>query len=156
MIYKLTIYQKRDAAKQKTSIIYITSHKSLSPFAVSMSKFLTGFDCSCWFVVEMLWKCLISSKISLSNSRSNMKVRVGQFTFFPIRYPIKAKKMDGNPNFHCGSLEDFREIFIFIFPGIRSKSWTSTNTANGDNQVSHIYMVLFYIMNRQPYFVTLV
>ena len=68
-----------------------------------------------------------------------MKVRVGQFTFFQIRYPIKAKKMDGNPNFHCGSLEDFREIFIFIFPGIRSKSWTSTNTANGDNQVSHIY-----------------
>ena len=65
-----------------------------------------------------------------------MKVRVGQFTFFQIRYPIKAKKMDGNPNFHCGSLEDFREIFIFIF---RSKSWTSTNTANGDNQVSHIY-----------------
>ena len=83
-----------------------------------------------------------------------MKVRVGQFTFFQIRYPIKAKKMDGNPNFHCGSLEDFREIFIFIF---RSKSWTSTNTANGDNQVSlYIWFYFTYIMNRLPYFVTLV
>ena len=72
-----------------------------------------------------------------------MKVRVGQFTFFQIRYPIKAKKMDGNPNFHCGSLEDFREIFIFIF---RSKSWTSTNTAMVIIKY-HIYMVLFYIYN---------
>ena len=71
-----------------------------------------------------------------------MKVRVGQFTFFQIRYPIKAKKMDGNPNFHCGSLEDFREIFIFIF---RSKNWTSTNTANADNQVSHIYGFILHI-----------
>ncbi len=69
----------------------------------------------------------------------------GSIYIFPIRYPIKAKKMDGNPNFHCGSLEDFREIFIFIFPGIRSKSWTSTNTANGDNQVSHIYGFILHI-----------
>ena len=72
-----------------------------------------------------------------------MKVRVGQFTFFQIRYPIKAKKMDGNPNFHCGSLEDFSEIFIFIF---RSKSWTSTNTQMVIIKY-HIYMVLFYIYN---------
>ena len=72
-----------------------------------------------------------------------MKVRVGQFTFFQIRYPIKAKKMDGNPNFHCGSLEDFIEIFIFIF---RSKSWTQL-TLQMVIIKYHIYMVLFYIYN---------
>ena len=67
----------------------------------------------------------------------------GSIYIFPNQISYKAKKMDGNPNFHCGSLEDFREIFIFIF---RSKSWTSTNTQMVIIKY-HIYMVLFYIYN---------
>ena len=143
MIYKLTIYQKRDAAKQKTSIIYITSHKSLSAFAVSMSKFLTGFDCSCGFVVEMLWKCLISSKISLSNSRSNMKVRVGQFTFSQSDILSKLKKWT---EIRISTVDPLRilEKFSYLFSGQKVGHQLTLQMVIIKY---HIYMVLFYIYN---------
>ena len=72
-----------------------------------------------------------------------MKVRVGQFTFFQIRYPIKAKKIDGNPNFHCGSLVDF-EKFSYLFSGQKVGHQLTLQMVIIKY---HIYMVLFYIYN---------
>ena len=106
--------------------------------------------------LEMLWKCLISSKISLSNSRrSNMKVRVGQFTFFQIRYPTKLKKWT---EIRISTVDPLRilEKFSSLFSQESGQKVGHQLTLQMVIIKYHIYMVLFYILNRLPYFVTLV
>ena len=81
-----------------------------------------------------------------------MKVRVGQFTFFQIRYPIKAKKWT---EIRISTVDPLRilEKFSYLFSGQKVGHQLTLQMVIIKY---HIYMVLFYIMNRLPYFVTLV
>jgi len=72
-----------------------------------------------------------------------MKVRVGQFTFFQIRYPIKAKKIGRKSEFPLW-IPWILEKFSYLFSGQKVGHQLTLQMVIIKY---HIYMVLFYIYN---------
>ena len=115
---------------------------SLSPFAKLMSKFLPGFLTAS---VDFQWISsgnfiflpdfqLEISQISLSNSRSDLKVKVGQLAFPRSNYLSKLKILTeiriSSVDFQWISSGNFGFLRIF-FPRIPAKN-LDINFANGD------------------------
>ena len=115
----------------------------ISPFAKLMSKFLPGFLTAS---VDFQWISsgnfiflpdfqLEISQISLSNSRSDLKVKVGQLAFPRSNYLSKLKILTeiriSSVDFQWISSGNFGFLRIF-FPRIPAKN-LDINFANGDN-----------------------
>ena len=73
-----------------------------------------------------------------------MKVRVGQFTFSQSDILSKLKKWT---EIRISTVDPLRilEKFSSLFSQESGQKVGQTNTANGDNQVSHIYGFILHI-----------